>query len=317
MQIYLQKYRAASTPFNINTNEIQQIKVMIANSFYLTFLIEVFSHSFCHKMIRIQTKLSVCNYLNVEINELSLGYECEGRLMEVVTSADAISRSKTTLELVEYDSAQFEISMVKVNGKNVKFGPVLKSPVLCHDAELNMKYWLSLYEQILPGENKIKRCNLILAPIFAVCSYLPYGLTLRFDEENQRSRQFSLKPTSVCFLCENFYEQVKIKFESAVNKPRIEIVQNWFDVKGELMANDKVLVNKTIPGSNRLEMSDLLKYRLDYDGENGLNETNTLLDIVKPDSNDQTSKDDRKMDNVNVSSGQFRVSLNLKVTESY
>ena len=120
-------------------------------------------------------------------------------------------------------------------------------------------------------------------------------------------------------ICESYhkYEQVKIKFESAVNKPRIEIVQNWFDVKGELMANDKVLVNKTIPGSNRLEMSDLLKYRLDYDGENGLNETNTLLDIVKPDSNDQTSKDDRKMDNVNVSSGQFRVSLNLKVTESY
>ncbi len=136
-----------------------------------------------------------------------------------------------------------QINSIEINNKKLLFdnNDQLKQGLVCHDSDLNMKYWLNLYEQTFNNNEIIQYC-LILSPLFLFCSYLPYDLNVQFVNNNNNSANFQssnlVKSNSISHLFPNKSilltdKELAIQFDhmSLTNQKQVSHVDelNWFD----------------------------------------------------------------------------------------
>ena len=277
MQLYVSKYKIISKPFQCNENGMQEIYFKFNDSnAYISLLVNIEDKSndlssfrsienlnLYKKKIIIQSKLVFSNYLNSKIEKIFFNYSCNNIDYEISLNEPIpkLSRSNSTYELIQKESKtnEFNIKLIKIN--NMKYTPSyneLKNGILCYDPELNIKYWLNLYEQsfkpyvnqlhkrffnianisanslssngtISLNESKTDRIivyNIVLTPLFIFCSYLPYEINIEFlNKSNVISNKSSMhlvKPNSISYLSKANYtdysNQFQLKFDHLLNK---------------------------------------------------------------------------------------------------
>jgi hypothetical protein len=230
MQLFSPMYRLFSSPFKLNEDCMQEVKIEIGSPststqqrLFVSYLISAqkvksnaLSKSGAYKEMKkkicIQSKLLVCNYLNVPIESVQLNYMLSssvgsggGEERELVVrephnaSISRMSRSTFSYELVESISnltsqPPIKINSLRVNGKHffvkakqTSYSSVyemLRSGLICSDGEANINYWLSLHEQLFYSGRvntvPFVQYNIVLAPLLLFCSYLPYNLSVEF-----------------------------------------------------------------------------------------------------------------------------------------
>lgn len=228
MQMFISKYKQNSAPFQLNESGVQEIRFNLVDNQSSVFLVKI-KDEHAKKIIRIESKLVVCNYLDLDVQNLSLNYSNNEIRM---SSINKMCRSSTTYELVE--SINFKLNSLEINGKKILFEPELaledqlKTGLVCHDVDLDLKYWINLNEIILCDDKKCSQWCLILSPVFVFCSYLPYDLNIQLSgnqtsliRSNSASHLFPQKSLSE--------RELAIKFDhlSVASSSAAESV--WFD----------------------------------------------------------------------------------------
>jgi len=304
LQLFLPKYKLNCSPFSINNNKsIKQIQFnLTTNHKYVTFIVRIDPDCVDEEMnkikknVFIESKLVVCNYLDLDINNLSFTYSFGANdLNEIkITKLEKLSRSNTTYELIEQASS-LQINSIEINNKKLLFdnNDQLKQGLVCHDSDLNMKYWLNLYEQTFNNNEIIQYC-LILSPLFLFCSYLPYDLNVQFvNNNNNNNANFQssnlVRSNSISHLFPNKSilltdKELAIQFDhmSLTNQKKVSHADelNWFD--SEVYQLTKLNFNAcdyyTEIATKKLKYTKLFKYKLLND-DNDVNQDQYLDDI--------------------------------------
>ena len=316
MQLFMPKYRVVSKPFQINDNGMQEIcfsflpveqnNVLGLNSCFISCLVSVESKSSLlspihntdfnsyKKKIIIQSKMTIANYLNSNINNFYLSYTCNNKDYELSLNEtiEKNSRSNSTYELIQkFDSNSFEISSIKINdrlllNKQVKNSlEQLRNGILCEDTSLNIKYWLNLYEQTFTTKSsaianeKIVQYCIVLTPLFVFCSYLPYELNIEIlNKTNEPNNKHLIKSNSVSHFYKNSLNEsneLLIKFDhglhnrssDAYNQSYLQLCDtqepklNWHESNIELLNEANYNVSSCHSNSSKkLIFSNLFKY---------------------------------------------------------
>jgi hypothetical protein len=301
MQFYLPKYKLISKAFQINEDGPQELvfDILVSNSVLkclifvesttslLSQMHQTSESAYLKKKIFIQSKLIICNYLNVALNDFYLSYYCSGRMYEinVNNSIKELSRSQSTYELIQ-SNEMFEIHTLKINQMEItkRENEQLKSGVLCRDKSLNISFWLNLYEQAFRSKNgSFTQYNLIFTPIFVFCSYLPFELSVEILNSNAGASL--IKSNSISYLSssnENSNE-LTIKFDQVFGNSQtlnsisaVTNSKNWYEKQNAKLLTKTNFNVSCCTSSKRLVFSNLFKYmmqdsHLQYDDMISLN----------------------------------------------
>lgn len=226
IQMFVKQYRIVSQPFQIGKNGVQEVEFFYMHaprksidtiennvSCPLKCLINVETRFLpgqsafrvkggqtFKKYVLIQSKLLICNYLNIPVDSLFISYTFINTTYEITAAVDKLSRSTTSLEIFTTSmQPQIEINSIQVNGtvlscKSSLFNVIKSDGLLCTDRNTGIKYWLNWAEQTFT--NNIVQFNLVISEMFVLCSYLPYDLNVQFNTE----KKYSIKSKSVSFL---------------------------------------------------------------------------------------------------------------------
>ena len=164
MQLYLSKYRLVSKPFQVNEDGPQELVFNMSNNndCFLSCLIFIESKTtllsqfhqcidsiYLKKKIFIQSKLVICNYLNLEVDYLNLTYSCNGQTHEIILkdSIKETARSEFSYTIIQSNESYFDLTGLKINNFeiNTKELSKLKSGLLCRDKYLNINFWVNIY----------------------------------------------------------------------------------------------------------------------------------------------------------------------------
>ena len=228
------------------------------------------------KNIYLESKLVVCNYLNTSIDQLFISYECDKQIYELSSgSISSMSRSTSTFELIEsIHQDAFHINFVEINNSKIVLADLynqLLGGILCHDLKLKRKYWLSLCIQQF---QEIAQYNLVLTPLFAFCSYLPYDLSVEFIDA--KSEMLSISANSIELVDEETLltnnNKVSIKFGNAIDnlKPSEAQTSNRFDTEVVFLNETNFKVSECLANQTKLKYANLYEFKtvVQTDAEN-------------------------------------------------
>ena len=231
------------------------------------------------KHVAIQSKLVVCNYLNVALEKFSLSYVCNNKEFDVNLSEPVkdVSRSSSTYELVQ-SSPSFDITSIKVNNIEMVNGKEvctrLKAGILCRDSTLNVTFWLNSYEQVFKSkENQaLTQYNIVFTPIFVFCSYMPYELSIEVLK-NANSKPCLIRSHAISYLTrlnESSSNEITVKFDQVLDKNdqdqslnRVDIQSNsasWHEKPRAKLLNKNNFNISYCNSKLRLVYANLFKY---------------------------------------------------------
>jgi hypothetical protein len=247
VQLFIKQHRIVSQPFRLDKNGVQEVEFMFLQnqhskqlltsdentSCYITCIVHIETKykpeesafrakqtgNMFKKYILIQSKFSVCNYLNLEIERFDLSYSFMNRAYDVSCSEpiSKLSRANSTFELFGNASSNLiEVQSIRINDlilTNPAKPPhslnqlyvMLQSGVLCTDRKTQIKYWTNISEQtfnsIANPQAKITQFSLTLTPVFVFCSYLPYDLNIEFLNKTAKpsGSNYLIKSNSISF----------------------------------------------------------------------------------------------------------------------
>lgn len=247
IQLYLPKYKLTTKPFQINQNGLDEIRLETSQGFYISCLVRVetrfnANHSAflnrcgneeiaCSfkKFVFLQTRLCVVNALNLDVSNFCFTYLTPNN-EEIELNVGAIakySRSNYTYELIEIPSKLVDVSLVKINESLVQkkqdFLNKLINGICLYDSRQNIKYWLNLYECKL--SETISQVCLVMTPVFVFCSYLPYELDVRLND-NFKVCRLKSNAVSYCSSGENLdTSKIGVRFDRVSRGESIDMDQ--------------------------------------------------------------------------------------------
>ena len=261
MQLYVPKYKKYSQKFTLNNqldkSVIQEVKIQITKDEFINFLINLNSQM-CNqkrkKVVLIQSKFFVCNYLNMALNQITLMYSDDSKKLSL-DEINQFSRSKTSFVLIESNS-NFKINSLKIFEKSIKTSfEEMEKGILWHHDMLGIKFWVNIYLN-----NQLSQISLIFSPIYMICSYLPYNLTANFNQE----KKILPKNSFNLLHCRN--DELNIEIIDSFEKSDLSEAQfvssnqNWFNEKVQLLNGQKIDANLCNLENKRLLIHDPFKF---------------------------------------------------------
>lgn len=201
------------------------------------------------KFVIIQARLCALNMLNLDISIFGFTYSTPtatglpASSTSTTTTTDAAidvgpigkySRSTHTHALVESLSSLnsssssskqprlVELSSLRINdlsvSKKADFLNKLINGISLFDCKQNIKYWINLYENqicersLSSASMPVTQLCLVLTPVLVLCSYLPYELDVKLNN-NERPRSIKSNSISYCSSCDFDLNKIEIRFD--------------------------------------------------------------------------------------------------------
>ncbi|CAF0986900.1 unnamed protein product, partial [Brachionus calyciflorus] len=219
---------------------IQEVKIELLNGEFLSLLINLDS-DMCRKkattkVVLIQAKFFLCNYLNFPLEKLCLNYGKNKDLK--IEKINGNSRSWTSYELLESNRDMFNFQELKIGDKNLKINSKELSEGILWSHE-EKKFWINLH-----FNEQLGQITLILSPLYVLCSYLPYDLTLSLNNESK------ILSSNSCSFYNSGNERLKIDIndsDNVSNVSKLDIVSkslDWYDQKVEILTHKNLNPNQ-------------------------------------------------------------------------